>query len=207
MKTRIIGDIHGKFNDYLEVIDGCDRSIQIGDFGIGFFNDAMHQNIEEKLKDTDHKFFRGNHDDPGRCNQMAAHLGDFGIINDTMWIAGAWSIDWVIKSRTGHWWADEELSHRQWEQVLEMVAAFKPRQIISHDCPGIVSKQIFVDAGLGMPGYGAIKTKTGQALDAVMEIHKPEKWIFGHWHRSLTEVVAGIEFTCLAELESMDIDI
>jgi hypothetical protein len=33
---RIIGDVHTKFTKYVDIISNVDRSVHIGDFGIGF---------------------------------------------------------------------------------------------------------------------------------------------------------------------------
>ena len=50
-------------------------------------------------------------------------------------------------------------------------------------------------------------SRTRQAFDAMMSIHRPKLWIFGHWHRSRNEMIDGTRFICLAELEHKDIDL
>jgi len=36
-------------------------------------------------------------------------------------------------------------------------------------------------------------------------IHKPDLWIFGHFHNSWTQTIQGTEFRCLAELETFNL--
>lgn len=38
MKIRFIGDVHCKWSKYEKLIKGCDRSVQVGDFGVGFID-------------------------------------------------------------------------------------------------------------------------------------------------------------------------
>ena len=50
-------------------------------------------------------------------------------------------------------------------------------------------------------------SRTRQALDAMFDIHKPDLWLFGHWHDSQDRNVMGTRFICLNELEYKDIEI
>ena len=34
--TIFIGDVHGKYNRYRDIIRDCENTIQVGDMGIGF---------------------------------------------------------------------------------------------------------------------------------------------------------------------------
>ena len=65
--TRIIGDIHGKLYDYqsYSIHDFKGPTIQVGDFGIGFAGQYWHdQLVEWQTANPQHRFIRGNHDDP-----------------------------------------------------------------------------------------------------------------------------------------------
>src|SRR5882672_3114620 len=66
---RFIGDTHGKNKRYREIIRECPRSIQLGDFGVGFINygGMRHGSFQpnppfDAMSEGDHKFIRGNHD-------------------------------------------------------------------------------------------------------------------------------------------------
>ena len=97
--TRLIGDIHGEWELYHQTatdainFGGCERTIQVGDFGVGFSGPYWHDRADEFHWDGTHRFIRGNHDDPARCRKMAGWIQDGLIEDDVMFIGGAWSID------------------------------------------------------------------------------------------------------------------
>ena len=58
---KIIGDVHSKTGDYKRLVRSMEpgqRSIQLGDMGLGFRDVRLHEMSD------DHKFFSGNHDNP-----------------------------------------------------------------------------------------------------------------------------------------------
>jgi predicted phosphodiesterase len=48
-------------------------------------------------------------------------------------------------------------------------------------------------------------SRTAQLLDAMLEIHRPQTWIFGHHHNSETLNDKGCLFRCLNELETFEL--
>ena len=74
---KIIGDVHGKTGDYKRLVRSMEpgqRSIQIGDMGVGFSGVVVHN------MSMDHRWFRGNHDDPAKCRKNPNYLGDYGYL-------------------------------------------------------------------------------------------------------------------------------
>jgi len=209
VKTRVIGDAHGKWVQYAEIAEGADQSIQVGDMGVGFLPEAMNENMNEWYVNNGmtHKFIRGNHDNPEKCKKMFGWINDGLIINDIMFIGGAWSIDQAYRVEGVSWWRDEELSYSELALLVETYTYMKPRVMITHDCPERVSQKMFIDAGLSLGGDVSHPTRTGQAFDAMFEIHKPKLWIFGHWHVSAMEKIEGTKFICLDELDFIDVDL
>lgn len=209
MKTRIIGDIHGMWYEYHALASEAERSIQVGDFGIGFAGPYWHERVDEFHLSGDHRFIRGNHDHPAMCHKMAGWIPDGTVENDVMLIGGAWSIDWAYRTEGVSWWADEECSIPEFERMIDVYAATKPRVMITHDAPLEVSDQMFIkgELALGGPNAKSIKTRTGQALQTMFDIHQPEEWYFGHWHHTKTEVIRGTKFTCLGEMDYVDVDL
>lgn len=210
MKTRLIGDIHGKLYDYQMMIENVERSIQVGDFGIGFAGDYWHDKVNEIHENTNHRFIRGNHDDPGKCEKdMVGYIPDITVENDVMFIGGAWSIDWQWRTPDLNWWEDEELSMSEIEKALEVFTITKPRVMITHDAPNSVTHDMFVKAGLALGGADAplIKTRTGQMFEVMFELHQPEEWYFGHWHHTKLLERNGTKFQCLGECDFMDVEL
>jgi len=211
MITRIVGDIHGRFHDYsTSVLHGCDNSIQVGDFGIGFAGDYWHNKVSEfQTENPGHRFIRGNHDNPEKCKTMLGFIQDGKIENDVMFIGGAWSIDYAWRTEGIDWWADEELSIGELSRLIDVYETVKPRVMITHDAPTYITFQMFVQSGLAIGGNNAkkINTKTGQALQAMFDIHQPEEWFFGHWHVTMQSKFGRTMFHCLGELDYVDVDL
>jgi hypothetical protein len=215
-KTLIIGDAHGKWQNYIDLVgqSGVSRTVQIGDFGVGFGggNSANEARLTQWMTENPtNRFIRGNHDGPEACRNMPGYIDDGMVENDVMFIGGAWSIDgpgcpWDAHRLPGHdWWYDEECSDSAFDTCQDIYAATKPRVMITHDCPSTVSKRMFFDTGI--LGGDIYKTRTGEALQRMLDIHRPELWIFGHWHNSTQLDMDGTKFVCLAELDTMIVDL
>lgn len=213
MRTRIIGDIHGKFRSYLKLLEGIDSSIQVGDFGIGRFGlteencQLFNETVSAFHSETNRRFIRGNHDDPEMCKTVSGYVHDGTVINDNMFVGGAFSIDWVWRTEGIDWWRDEEIPMNRWNEIISIYEITKPRVMFTHDCPESVAKALIIDRDYGIAGKSHLKTITGQALQAMFEIHQPEEWYFGHWHVTISDVIEGTKFTCLNELDCVDVEL
>jgi len=209
-KMLLIGDLHGKWTSYTNILQAYqpERSVQLGDFGIGFhpgdtpksmarLNHAMTQ------WGPDNRFIRGNHDNPSACQNHPQFIQDatFEDATGIFYLGGAWSIDRGSRIEGKTWWADEELSYQELNAAIDVYERSKPRIVLSHEAPeGIVDHM--------MPWYRReFRSRTRDAMATMFEIHKPELWIFGHWHSSVTASFDGCQFTCLDELETMEIEI
>lgn len=216
-KTRIVGDIHGNFNEYDVFIlnlrgmrhrgEAPERSIQVGDFGIGFYSPYWHESVRDwqKLHSTQ-RFIRGNHDDPAMCKTMPGYIPDGTVEGDVMYIGGAWSIDRAMRTEGKDWWPDEELSMQELEALIDVYRETKPRVMFTHDCPEQIAWDMFVSRGsrFGMKHH---KTRTGQALQSMWEYHQPEMWFFGHWHETRDLTLNGTKFQCVGEMDAIDVEI
>jgi predicted phosphodiesterase len=196
MKISLIGDVHGKISSYLKIIAEHERTIQLGDLGVGLTEETIPQ------LPANHAFIRGNHDNPELCRQMPNYLGDFGYATDEsiFFVSGAFSIDrrWRIEGQT--WWRDEELGLYTLEQMIEEFDRVKPRFMLTHECPQSIIGHLHSH-------HMFDKTRTAQALDAAFSLHQPEAWFFGHHHVSWSQTIQGTHFQCLNELEVCEIDV
>lgn len=214
--TRLIGDIHGMVNDYksYSIRDFTGPTIQVGDFGVGFGqSDYWHESINQFHQDGKHRFIRGNHDNPTVCKEdMVGWIPDGSIENDVMFIGGAWSIDnpnappgWYRRTAGHNWWEDEECSDEQFRWFLEIYATVKPRVMITHDCPSKVSYPMFWGSGfITGPVY---PNRTSNWFDQFIDIHEPDEWYFGHWHKTMSYKYGRTMFQCIGELDYIDVDL
>lgn len=205
---RYIGDVHGKYRQYKRLIEDVPASIQIGDMGVGFRDYNKGEFKENPPFDAmakgNHRFIRGNHDNPLVCSRHKFWIPD-GTVDDEgrMFVGGALSIDRMYRIPGYSYWENEELSTAELHLMMEVYYTKKPKMMITHECPEFFAQEV-------MMGFNSLKiddhSRTRQAFDAMFEMHKPDVWIFGHWHNSVRKERQGTEFICLAELEHLDID-
>lgn len=197
-----IGDVHGKISQYLKLLGTIppgDRSIQIGDLGVGFEGMSL---FYQQLPSPAHKFIRGNHDSPSKCRQHPNYLGDWGYLeqDDLFYLAGAWSIDWYMRTEGRSWWRDEELDIITLNKAQQLYLEKKPRIVVTHDCPEVAISQMVRPEWIRVPA-----TRTQQALQQMFSLHEPEHWIFGHWHFDKEFQIGKTTFHCLNELSMISI--
>lgn len=183
-----IGDVHMKFSKYMELISNMDKSVQVGDFGIGFPNVPYPEKYN-----LNHRFIRGNHDNPEVCFNHPNCIKDGTFENDMFFVGGAFSVDYRKRVEGFDWWEKEEISYQQASEILEVYEAAKPSVVVTHDCPSIV-----------MVAFNNI-TRTRQLLDAMFDIHQPDVWVFGHHHESIEKTIKKTFFKGLNELEIFQI--
>jgi predicted phosphodiesterase len=209
--TRVIGDVHGKYDQYKKIIKGTTRSIQVGDMGVGF----RSYNFERELVRSANpphdlmikhgaRYIRGNHDNPNVCRMDKKWIPDGTVEDDVMFIGGATSIDKAYRTEGLSWWADEECAYNDLQSFIDTAAVHKPRVLITHECPEFIADGILAAVNrtkLEDP------SRTRQALQIMRDYHKPETHIFGHWHVDIDQVIDGTRFICLNELSYIDLEL
>lgn len=200
---RLIGDIHGDFEAYKELTRGSEFSVQVGDFGIGFAGPYWHDRTNKFHSDGNHKFIRGNHDNPEKCKEMIGWISDGTIDeNGIFYIGGAASIDRSIRTQDVDWWPEEELSIVELNKMIDLYEASTPDIVISHTFPYGILREMFVGESKIL-----LKSRTELALQTMFEIHQPSHWIGGHWHMSRVANIMGTEFRCLNIEEVYDLEL
>jgi hypothetical protein len=193
MKIRVVGDVHGNIDSYLKVIEGTERSIQVGDMGIGFIVFPNDIPIE-------HRFIRGNHDNPKRCRTIKNWIPDGTFEDGIFYLGGAYSIDQAWRIEDLSWWRDEELSIPLLDIMIDKYEQYKPSIVITHDCPQVIADYMFSH-------HKQDSSRTRQALDKMFDIHKPDMWLFGHHHKNYEKIIVGTRFIALDELSYKNIEI
>lgn len=207
MKRTFIGDVHGKWTQYRNLIIENDltNTIQVGDFGIGMPRETKEEREarDEVWAMGNHRFIRGNHDSPTGSRLSAPNYISDGHYEDGIFfVGGASSIDRGTRVEGYNWWADEELSYDDFYLLMESYEKLKPRVIVSHDCPDEVAHRLF-----SWYKHWETPSRTRQALDSMLHIHKPDIHIFGHWHEWRDEIIDGVRYICIPELEYMEIEL
>ena len=193
---KIIGDVHGKTQQYKEIVDSCKCSICVGDFGFEKEWDWLDGGIKNPM--YSHFINMGNHDYIPYADSHYASLGNWNFFEglSIFTVRGAFSIDRVYRTEGIDWFPNEELTYQEGLECFDRYLEIKPKIVISHDCPQFLRFRWF---GI----YE--KSNTSNLLQAMWEVHKPQLWIFGHHHESRNQIIDGCQFRCLAELETFDI--
>lgn len=195
MKLTIIGDVHGKIERYKEIIDNCEFSICVGDFG---FKEEWDWHITT-IKGR-HWINPGNHDFGPYMKTTLPSTRNFGWWPDyqLMTIRGAESIDKHFRTEGIDWFANEELNYQEQLAAFDWYCKVKPKIVISHDCPQSVMTSLF--------GYPE-KSQTRTMLEMMFQEHQPDFWVFGHHHKNKDVQIGRTRFVCLNELETLTFEI
>ncbi len=202
MKTlTIIGDVHGKVEHYKQIIDNCEFSICVGDFGFKkeweWLSNYLNELDHCKREFQSHWVNMGNHDYlPWLYSSYSTKNTTYFNNESIFTIRGADSIDKHLRREGTDWFPNEELNYQEQLEAFDFYSKVKPKIVISHDCPQSVMERLF--------GYPE-KSQTRQMLQAMFEEHQPDLWVFGHHHKSKDEMINGTRFVCLSELETLTI--
>lgn len=202
-KLRLIGDVHGKYDAYLKIIEDADYSLQIGDFGFSY------KSLDGVDPDR-HKLIFGNHDNYDLFNKVPHNLGHFGewdcIGVPIFYVRGGFSLDWKMRLPGKSWWPEEQMDYHQRKDCLDLWKSNPCSVVVSHECPLSVVEHI-TDGRVAIAwGYEnpIIQTQTNTLLQDMLEYYTPDTWIHGHYHRHFDQVINGTRFICLPELGHID---
>lgn len=151
----IIGDTHGKINDFINLIKRYkienEVLIQVGDFGIGFTLNPSLYDFNYFLMESNNYLYvlRGNHDNPNFfINQEDSSylhysniefLKDYSVLNiqnkKILLIGGGISLDRSERRKNVSWWENEEIILDK--NKLNELSKEKFDILITHvPCPG-----------------------------------------------------------------------
>lgn len=203
---RVISDIHGKYKEYLEIVAGCEYSVQLGD--LGYNNKFVEQNVDY----SKHKFFPGNHDNHETDYSLKNCLGRFGsyVLNNVnfFFLAGGYSINQKSLTLGIDYFDNEELSHRESYDCLNAYQREKPSILITHEPPRFLVPEFSDPEALrhfNLPDN--FESYTSLLINELYEIHRPKIHIYGHFHRSWRKHINGTQFILLNELEYYDLKV
>ena len=192
-RLNFIGDVHGAKSWYKKMCNTSKISTQLGDVN----NSPKMYEFFEGLDPNNHKYIHGNHD--WLENPTPHYLGEYGIWNieglKIGFISGAYSIDAKRRacSHTDPIHENEELSYSTLIKALELIKEEQPNVIISHSAPNLAYDRLTL-----LPQYSSIFSRTGNALNSIMNECSPSLWVFGHYHQNTNFVYQNrTTFACV----------
>jgi len=204
---RFIGDVHGRYADYLRLLDGPDYTFQVGDLSMNYRPFASADPIRHRAIGGNHELYEPG---PGSYWDHPQFLGNYGLhaipgFPPIFYLRGAWSIDGQMRrdheKRGGpkSWWPEEECDEETLERAEQLYSESKPAIVVSHECPMDLVRHVTNPEFARMFGHppGTIPTRTNQALQRMLDIHQPRLWVFAHYHRREDFTIDGTRFVCL----------
>lgn len=202
MKIHFIGDIHGDWGTLNLILSRYrdNRIIQVGDMGLGFNLPIWNRKLgkfeieEDPPFDSRLRFIRGNHDCPSVCCEYPNYMGGYGVDPETgiFFLGGGFSIDWHRRAAGIDWWEDEELSYGELYKAMDLYEKVKPTVVVSHEAPASINPTV------GTTEFVHSPSRTSNLLQSMLEIHKPDLWVFGHHHKVWRKKINGTLFCCAA---------
>lgn len=216
MKVHFLGDVHGCWSVIQQALLRCPDNLlfQVGDMGLGFpetytFMDLNTGKMRTKANPADpiefperFRFIRGNHDNPAVCRKHPNYLGDYGVHQETgiFFLSGAMSTDADHRTEDLDWWRDEQLDLGELHKAIDAYDAARPETLICHEPPLEAHRLILrrpEDRG----------SRTCQALQAMLDIHRPRLCVFGHHHKVWRKQMGKTLFACAATNQILNFDI
>lgn len=210
-RLRVVSDVHGKFDQFLPLLNNCDYLVQLGDFGYNYECLALVDKRKVGL-------VGGNHENMPELIKIPHYLGDYGsakLGHFKFWfVRGEFSIDRNIRidrelkglwPKT--WFENEQLNDNERQSCLREYGMMKPKVVMSHGCPIFIKEKISnpdIMRSFGWPED--MNSVTQQLLQDMWDVHQPELWIFGHFHRDWYHVEGNTTFICMKELGYLDFD-
>lgn len=199
----LIGDVHKEhWEEYFEILSDHPKTVQIGDLCIGRreVGSAAHKYLYSMAAKGDHRFIKGNRDNPLVAERTPFWIPDGTIEGDVMFIGGARSPYPDTDPRGLEWWPEEEVPQADLDRMVEQYADTKPRVMITHDGPHSVVTRWWPEIR-----EEHAKSRTSAAFDRMLNLYKPDHWIFGHHHVSRQETINNTRFRCLGRVETMEL--
>jgi predicted phosphodiesterase len=214
--VTLIGDVHGKYDDYYTIAKQNECSIVLGDFG---FETTYNKLNYSDLDYNKHKIVHGNHCAYSICLKSPFSLGDFGeyTLNGItfFFVRGGISIDRTYRQGEQFsgskqtYWTQEELNFTEMLACMEAYKNSKAKILLSHCPPAMICDELAGNKGHGiLQRFGfhvGFRENTALLLDELIKIRKPDECYFGHFHTSYAGYIDGTLFRSLDELEATEL--
>ena len=204
---KFIGDLH--CNDTYKSIM-APGSINLGDLCVIKYKDrfTFDKTFQDRYGIGKRYFIDGNHDyfpdlkpDLMKLQEVAEgliYIPRGYVSKRTLFIGGGESIDRDIRTPGVDWWPEENMSPRQFENIMNINEDIEV--IVSHECPERVIYRVkhYINTSCSHFRVG---------LDNIFEKFHPFLWIFGHHHKTFDMTIDHCRFICVNIAQSVQFKI
>ena len=225
------GDWHGKWQQVVKKIKMLDLKdcliVQVGDFGAGFQSEKKFAGSMSMFNQTlvprniSVVVIRGNHDDPayfdGRSYGMVHLLRDYTVFDSSgtrvLCVGGAVSTDRMpnpdVRDYRGVRYKGRKSGVNYWEDEKFVLSPEKVTEpvdvVVTHSAPDFcwpLSKSGIESWYVHDPNLESDVREEREGLAELAKIATGySRWYYGHYHKSNTEIIDGVRYRCLNELE------
>jgi len=193
-KILLMGNVHCKFSEITKFINDYNPNIviQCGDIGIWRGEKFPNSNIPIY-------FCEGNHEDYDLLYSFSSieisknifHLPRTSTLSvgdiTFLFMGGADSIDKNFRTPGFNWFPQETISQRDIYELIDK----KIDIVISHSAPMEFNMDVF-----SIPGTDSSR----KALSVILEKYNPDRWFFGHFHKSILGNYKNTKWRCLNQV-------
>jgi len=200
----LIGDVHGKYDQYKRITSVVEYTVQLGDMGFSYG--------ELDIDPDKHKFLAGNHDNYTTLLSYPPrnYLGRFGTFTlnniSFFYISGGFSIDESRRreeqKRGGQsWWWQEEMHFEEMLKCYSLFLREKPDILLSHSPPRSVIDEVCGSKTIEEFGFPKdYQCQTSSFIEYLLKAHHPKVCFHGHLHKEYCIVKEKGMFVGLPEL-------
>ena len=208
------GDTHGRLSAFESIdadarAEGADIVIQVGDFGVHFYDNCDVANwFKNREGGPIWITCGGNHDNwpfwrtlpevnlfGGKVRELApgCFFAERGTVLNIggekhLFFGGAESIDRYQRKEGRDWWAEETPTYPEFCKFMDALESERPQVVVTHDGP--ISIPIYK--------HNRDRSPTPRNLENVFRNsnHLPDRWYFGHHHINDNWEMRGVHFVC-----------
>lgn len=228
-----IGDIHGKFSNFIQLIENISAGfqsinfVQVGDFGVGFSHPADEwktlNTLNTILLDTNSTLYviRGNHDNPAFWSIKTGYIfSNIKFVLDNSIIAlddkmcyfagGAISIDRCIRTQGVNYWNGEIYAKPETWNFLDTRIDILFTHDVYHGCSPYTTKNRLLlnwyekDEHLSRDIMNE-QNKLKELYETILNNNPNFSWYHGHYHESHATIIGNQKTFSLGIFETKEI--
>ena len=220
-----IGDIHNNISNIISEIVGRDLKdtdlIQVGDFGVGFpqvdvsLYDEVYSGLDALLFDRNCTMYvvRGNHDNPmyfkgDNDYDNLKFVPDYSVLTFNNWnflcIGGGVSVDRTYRRKTNSGWWKGEIVKQDITKVegltdIDVVITHSNTTFAypNHATPSEVVKHWSRQDDELWNDIKSERYYIDSVYNKLTENNNLKLWVYGHYHKSHSQIINNIEFRLL----------
>lgn len=220
-----VGDVHGKFQEFIELIKNCqdETIIQVGDFGLmggtdlGVWVEILNmKRLSDCLVENHCLLYvvRGNHDNPMFWNGGFSDYPNICFIEDytrltiegkvVLFVGGGISLDRKGRTPGVNWWKNEKIKSipKNFDCSCDILVTHIPTPMYFAKIPSSIVLDYWLAKDEKLAGDLVSERKL---IEKIYKQSNCKWWMSGHFHQSDRNYTEQCNFINLDELEIFEL--